>query len=197
MLMKDVRVNTKRTSSPTAPSSTNQRRSQPAFEKDFEQLSHQDPIVEHYSIPSFLRRIPHKWHIDEITRFGDKVGRAAESLQLAYLTTVDRSLGVVRVFPAPLLQRIYQILSPQFGWPQIIELEPPQLDEPRRSQQETLRSHERLLKHVRALLDVTQNVDVQHSIAVVVEWLEHDSTRIRQELGVAEPSPAASANPPA
>jgi hypothetical protein len=185
----NVRMNIKRTSSPTTPPSTNQRRPQPAPERDFEQLSQQDAIVEHFSIPSFLRRIPHKWHIDEITRFGDKVGRAAESLQLAYLTTVDRSLGVVRVFPAPLLQRIYQILSPQFGWPQIIEIEPPALDDPRRSQEETLRSHERLLKHIRALLPIAENVDVQHSIAVVVEWLEHDCRRIRQELGIDEPTP--------
>lgn len=170
--------------------STNPRPAQPAPEQEFEQLSQQDAIVEHLTIPAFLRRIPHKWHIDEITRFGDKVGRAAASLQLCYLTTVDRSLGVIRVFPVPLLQRIYQILAPQFGWPQIIDAEPPTLDDPRRNQQETLRSNERLAKHMRALLAITENIEVQNSIAVVIQWLDHDCRRIRQELGIAEPAAA-------
>ena len=149
--------------------------------------------MEHLTIPAFLRRIPHKWHIDEITRFGDKVGRAAESLQLSYLTTIDRSLGVIRIFPLPLLQRVYQIFAVQLGWPQIIDVEPPALDDPRRGQQETLRSHERLLKHNRALLAIAENVDVQHSISVVVQWLEHDCLRIRKELGLPEPAPEAAA----
>lgn len=183
-------MNTKRNPASQTTASIHPRGSQPAAAQDFEQLSQQESIVEHLTIPGFLRRIPYKWHIDEITRFGDKVGRAAESLQIAYLTTVDRSLGVIRVFPAPLLQRIYQILSAQFGWPQIIDLDPPALDDPRRVQQETLRSHERLAKHMRAILEMAENPDVQHSIAVVVEWIEHDCQRIRQELGLPEPTPA-------
>ena len=183
-------MNTTRNSSPSPAS---QRRVQSAAEQEFEQLPQSDSIVEHLTIPAFLRRIPHKWHIDEITRFGDKVGRAAESLQLSYMTTIDRSLGVIRIFPLPLLQRVYQIFAVQLGWPQIIDVETPALDDPRRVQQETLRSHERLLKHVRALLAIAENVDVQHSISVVVQWLEHDCHRIRTELGLPEaaPEPAA------
>jgi len=180
-------MNSKRNTTPS-PASTTPHRTQAAPEQEFEQLSQQETIVEHLTIPGFLRRIPHKWHIDEITRFGDKVGRAAESLQLSYLTTIDRSLGVIRIFPVPLLQRIYQIFASQFGWPQIIEIEPPTLDDPRRAQQEMLRSNERLMKHMRALLAITENVEVQNSIAVVVQWLDHDCQRIRKELGMPEPA---------
>lgn len=181
-------MNTNRKSSPS-PSSAGQRRAQSSPEQEFEQLPQSDEIVEHLTIPAFLRRIPHKWHIDEITRFGDKVGRAAESLQLSYLTTIDRSLGVIRIFPLPLLQRVYQIFAVQLGWPQIIDVEPPALDDPRRAHQETLRTHERLAKHMRALLEITDSVDVQQSIAVVLEWIEHDCRRIRQELGIPDPEP--------
>ncbi len=175
----------------TQSKSTQQRRGS-LPEEDFDQLSQLD-MIEHLTVPAFLRRIPYKWHLDEITRFGSKVGKAAESLQLSYMTTIDRSLGVIRVFPAPLLNRIYQILAPQFGWPQIIELAPPALDDARRIQQETLRSHERMSKTMRNLLPFAESVDIQHSIAVVIDWLEHECARLRKELGTVDEQEKAAA----
>src|ERR1043165_4105227 len=32
-------------------------------------------LVEHLSVPAFLRRTPHRWHLDDMRRFGDKVGQ--------------------------------------------------------------------------------------------------------------------------
>lgn len=160
---------------------------QAPVEEDFQNLSPQEPLVEHLTIPGFLRRIPHRWHLDDINRFGDKVGRAAESMQLAYITAVDRSLGVLRVFPIPLLQRVYEIMAPQFGWPRIIDAEPPALGDSRKAQRETLKAHERVSKHLRDLLGATPDLDIQHSIAVVIQWVEFDCKRIRKELGIPEP----------
>jgi hypothetical protein len=150
-------------------------------EQDFDQLA-EAAKIEHLTIPGFMRRVSNRWHIEDITRFGDKVGRAAEALQLSYMTTVDRSLGIIRVFPVPLLQRIYTVLSVQFGWPQIIEAEVPAIEDNRRAQQETIRSHERFQKHLRLLLEASEEEDVQHSAAVLLQWLEQDCQRLRQEL---------------
>ncbi|MEA3212247.1 MAG: hypothetical protein QOE70_5304 [Chthoniobacter sp.] len=153
----------------------------PQVEQDFDQLA-EAAKIEHLTIPGFMRRVSNRWHIEDITRFGDKVGRAAEALQLSYMTTVDRSLGIIRVFPVPLLQRIYTVLSVQFGWPQIIEAEVPAIEDNRRAQQETIRSHERFQKHLRLLLEASEEEDVQHSAAVLLQWLEQDCQRLRQEL---------------
>ncbi|MGB8167614.1 MAG: hypothetical protein WCF18_08985 [Chthoniobacteraceae bacterium] len=160
----------------------------PAVEQDFDQLA-EAAKIEHLTVPGFLRRVSNRWHMEDITRFGDKVGRAAEAMQLSYMTTVDRSLGVIRVFPVPLLQRIYQIMSVQFGWPQIVEAEVPALDDPRRVQEETLRSHERIMKHLQALLSAAvDDIDLQASLAVVLQWLDHDCQSIREALGLQENS---------
>lgn len=120
--------------------------------------------------------------MQDINRFGDSVGRAAEAMQLAYLTTVDRSLGVIRVFPVPLMQRVYEILSKQFGWPQVIDASA-EGDDARRGQVETLKAHERVEKHLRSVLAVTEDQNVQRSTNVVLEWIGTDCQRIRQELG--------------
>lgn len=65
--------------------------------QDFDELAALQCVqVEHQTIPGFLRRIPHKWHLNEITRFGSEVGRAADAMQLVFMTPVDGSLGVLR-----------------------------------------------------------------------------------------------------
>jgi hypothetical protein len=84
---------------------------------DFDQLIATGETVEHVTVPGFLRRIPHPWHITDLTRFGDQVGRVAEAMQLSYLTTIQPQLGMIRVFPLPLLQRVYELMAPQFQWP--------------------------------------------------------------------------------
>src|SRR4051812_28044068 len=166
-------------STPLAPSA-------PMAEENFDQIA-EAAKIEHLTIPGFLRRISNRWHMEDITRFGDRVGRAAEAMQLSYMTTVDRSLGVIRVFPVPLLQRVYEIMAVQFGWPQIVEAEVPALDDPRRAQEETLRSHERIMKHLQALLAAAaDDIDLQASLAVVLQWLDHDCQAIREALGLQE-----------
>ena len=157
----------------------------PAVEQEFEQIQSPENIVEHCTVPGFLRRVPNRWHLEDIQRFGDKVGRIAESLHIGYLTTVDRSLGQIRVFPVPLLQRIYDTMAPTFGWPQILDLPAPGLPAQEQANRDALRSHERLVKLLRALLEAAPNLDVQHSTAVVIQWLETDGERIRGELGEA------------
>lgn len=152
-------------------------------EQDFDQLAAAVLSIEHLTVPGFLRRIPHRWSFEDITRYGDKVGRAAESMQLAYVTTMDRSLGVIRTFPVPLLQRVYEILATQYGWPRIIEAPTPALDDSRRVNREALKAHERMEKHLRAMLESVASDDVQGSIATLLGWMGQEIERLRAELG--------------
>lgn len=138
--------------------------------------------IAHATIPGFMRRIPHKWHLDDITRFGDKVGRAAEAMQLAYITTVDGSLGTIRVFPCPFLQRIYQIMAPQHNWPAVIEAEPTALEDGRAVQRETLRADERADQHLAQLSERADNVDVLTAVQTIREFLQGDMARLRSEI---------------
>src|SRR5205809_6373994 len=77
---------------------------------DFEQSALGAQTVEHVSVPGFMSRIASGWALDDMTRFGDKVGRVAEAMQLVFITTNQTRLGIIRVFPLPLLQRVYEIL---------------------------------------------------------------------------------------
>lgn len=144
--------------------------------------------IAHATIPGFMRRIPHKWHLDDITRFGDKVGRAAEAMQLAYITTVDGSLGTIRVFPCPFLQRIYQIMAPQHNWPAVLDAEPSALEDGRAVQRETLRADERADQHLAQLSERADNVDVLTAVQTVREFLQGDMARLRSEIE-APPAP--------
>lgn len=119
-------------------------------------------VVEHLTIAGFIRRSPHRFHMDEITRFGDKVARLAEALQVSYLTTIDRSLGMVRVFPVPLLQRVYDVMAAQFGW----EMEIAAVEDRK------TRGHERTK---RVLLEAAASAEdpiIRDALAVVLRWLE-------------------------
>src|ERR1043166_2355254 len=88
---KRVRMNTNYSQRQQRPSQTPSP--VPQVEQDFDHLA-EAAKIEHLTIPGFMRRVSNRWHIEDITRFGDKVGRAAEALQLSYMTTVDKSLGV-------------------------------------------------------------------------------------------------------
>ena len=135
---------------------------------DFNRLSEsQDQIVEHRTIPGFLGRIPHRWHMDEVTRFGDKVGRAAESMQLAYLTVVDRSLGVIRVFPVPLMERIYTLLAPQFAWPELPGGTVDNLPTPPKRL-------ERLLKGLEELTEDADDLEILESLQKLRDFVRRD-----------------------
>lgn len=161
---------------------------------DFDRLQQPETIVEHMTASGFLARIPHRWHMDDVRRFGTEVGRIAEALHIAYITTTDIALGIVRVFPVPLLRRVYTIQSASFGWPSLTAVQTPALGEDlQRAARDTLRSHTSLLKHLRTLLaalETTGSHEVAESTATTIHWLEQDSTRLRAELG--EESPAGS-----
>lgn len=142
-----------------------------------------DTVIAHATIPGFMRKIPHKWHLDDITRFGDKVGRAAEAMQLSYLTTVDGSLGTIRVFPMPLLQRIYEIMAPQFNWPTIIEGEMAQIEDGRRAQREELRKSEQLSLQIEELMSHTDDPPVVEAASVLIASLGATIAQARAALG--------------
>lgn len=151
---------------------------------DFEQLAaDQASHVEHQTIPGFLRRIPHKWHLNEISRFGTEVGRAAEAMQLVYMTAVDRSLGVIRVFPLPLLERVYTLMGPQFSWPALAEV--PALENGR-AQREELRKHETAKNHLQAAAEHAPSREVAEALQTVLDWLEAETQRMK---AVESPAP--------
>lgn len=146
-------------------------------------------VVEHLTIPGFIRRCPHRFHMQEILRYGDQVGKIAESLQVSYLTTIDRQLGQIRLFPVPLLTRVYEVMAAQFGWEPIIDAAPA-LEDPRKTGADLLRSHERVDRHLRAVLEAAENRDVQDSIAVVLGWMGKEMQRLRAECAVSDPADA-------
>jgi hypothetical protein len=152
------------------------------LQEDFDE-SAPELVVEHATIPGFLRRIPYRFSMEDLTRFGTKVGKAAEAMQIAFITTVERSLGTIRVFPLPLLRRVYEVMGMQFGWPKIIEVEIPGLPSGGINPAETLKAHERLEQYLRGALEMAADDTVQHSITVVLQWLEMDCERIRKDLG--------------
>lgn len=146
------------------------------FAQQFEEMPDPLSVVEHLTIAGFLRRVPHRFHMDEILRFGDKVGKIAESLQVSYLTTIDRQLGQVRLFPVPLLVRVYQVLAAQFGWEPMNEVRA--LED---AGAETLRAHERTRKRLEAVAgDITEPA-VAQALQLVLNWLENDAKRLRGE----------------
>lgn len=148
---------------------------------DFDQLTAAGENIEHVTVPGFLRRIPHPWHIDDITRYGDKVGRVAEAMQLSYLTTIQPKLGMIRVFPVSLLQRVYQLMAPQFGWPRLLD-ETAMLEDGRAAQREALRVRERVAADLAQIGEVTDNVQVLDAAQTVREFIDADIARLKGEL---------------
>lgn len=149
--------------------------------RDFDQMSEQqEELVEHQSIPGFIRRIPHQWHIDEINRFGKKMGDTADSLQLAYVTRVDRSLGLIRVFPVPLLVRVYTIMAPQFGWPAVEEI--PRIVDAGQSNRSEAKKQERFLRGLETLTETVDDVEVLESLKRVRDFIRADVEKRRATI---------------
>lgn len=153
---------------------------QPIDMRDFDQLAGEALQIEHQTIPGFLRRLPHKWHLNDITRFGDQVGRVSEALQMAYITSVDKSLGVIRAFPVPLLQRVYEIMAPQFNWPVVIEA--PEIEDGRRAQRDALQKNERLTAQIRDLLSDADEPPIVEAASVILNSLEANAVRLRESI---------------
>ncbi len=137
------------------------------------------PVVEHATVPGFMRDVAMatstRWHMDDLSRFGDKLGRVAEAMQIAYVTAVDRSLGVIRVFPLPLLRKVYGTMARQFNWP----IFPETLALPSNQDSETLGSHARLYQMLKDLEPLAPDISVRGSIGVVLGFLERDAERLR------------------
>ncbi len=164
-----------------------------AQEHDYQYMDQPDMIVEHRTIPGFLRRISHRWHMADINRFGDQVGRAAQAMHLAYMTTTDSSLGVIRCFPVPMMNRVYEIMALQMNWPPLTG--PDSALAAPKSPRETTKANQRVVQHLRALLDSASDIEVARSIAVVLDYVGKDSERIRTEENGdgAQQAPAAAA----
>jgi hypothetical protein len=75
--------------------------------------------VEHCTVAEFLNRCRIR-NPDDIIRFGDKARKLADSLLLAWATTTNDSLGVVRILPVPLMKYLYAQMAGQFGWPSLV-----------------------------------------------------------------------------
>lgn len=143
-------------------------------------------VVEHLTVPGFIRRAPRRFHLDEITRFGDKVSRVAESFQISYLTTVDSSLGIVRLFPVPLMVKVYTVLANQFHWQPWCE----PIDGDGRGPAELLRVTERARKNLQAATEGTEMPpEVATAMAVLVGWFESETRRLGAESPAPIPTP--------
>lgn len=140
--------------------------------------------IEFCTVTAYMRRIPHRWNLEDIERFGTKVGRVAEAAHLAYLTTMDPVVGPVRVFPLPFLQRVYEIQRVNFSWPP--ETASPSLPAALESDRATLKAHERLVRLLRAAAEAAPDEVVQQSGETMLTWLESEIGRLRALLGVEE-----------
>lgn len=132
-------------------------------EPGFDALEQPDNLVEHLTVPGFLARVPRQWQIDEATRYGHQLGRAAEAMHLAYMTTTDPALGVLRVFPVPLMRRVYVLMRHQFNWPELPEV--------LRPVSAAGKGDDRLAMHLQALHTVAEGT-VRDHIAAVLEFLD-------------------------
>jgi hypothetical protein len=172
------------------------RSADPPADHDRNELQHDSLVIAHMAVPEFMGRIPHEWHITDFNRFGDLVGKTAESAHLSYLTKFHRKFGMIRIFPVPMLQRVYRILAPQLGWPEIIDAEAPQLSDGQIASREALIAHERVQVHLEAMRDAAQDPSVKTSIGVVLESVEADCQRLRAELGISAHGVAEAATAP-
>lgn len=143
--------------------------------------------VEHRTVLEFLRSIPHKWQADDIVRFGDKVKRLAEALQLAFVPVPHPQLGVIRTYPVPLLEWVYTMQAKQLHWPSPVIA----LEDGRRSQREALRKNEQLAQQIQELMSATDEPPVVEAASVIIQSL---STSIAQAREALEEESAAAAD---
>jgi hypothetical protein len=152
------------------------------IQQNFDGLSPQQPVVEHLTIPGFLRLIEYRWTLGDIRQFGDKVQQVAEAMCLAYRTAVDRSLGELRMFPEPLLRRVYDTLAPGFGWPQIINVETPELEDAKKKR-DTIKSNERVLKRLEEVITETDDLAEHEALRESARVLRAKTDALRAEIG--------------
>jgi hypothetical protein len=156
--------------------------------EEFAGMTPEEMDIEFLTVPGFIRRVPYRWHLDDITRFGDKVGRVAEALQVAYITRIDRHLGVIRVFPEALLRRVYEILAGQYGWPRIIEALPEGSADETAPIREELRAAEKAEKALEPICERVDDVCVIEALRVVRTYLEQHGAELRGKLSETAPA---------
>jgi len=154
---------------------------------DFEHLADvASSQVEHQTILEFLRMIPnHKWHPDEISQFGSKVGRMANSMQLAFVPSLHPSLGVIRSFPVPLMQWVYATLANKFGWP----MPALALEESSREQRDELRQHEAMMKQLQRTAERAPTDGIAQAVATLLDWMDSEARRLRGDEPPPPPPP--------
>lgn len=160
---------------------------QAVLQEHLQNLSDQEPLVEHLSILGFLRTIEHRWNLNDIRRFGDQVVPLAKAIELPYFTTIDPSLGTIRAFPKPLLAGVYGIIRKQFGWPEL-----PNGDEASEAQRakEELKAKERMARQLDAVLDASETPEIFEAAKVLREHVERQMSSLREAAAaVATPAP--------
>ena len=162
--------------------------------EQFAEMPDPREIVEHLSIPGFVRRAPRRFHLDELTRYGDKVARVAESMQISYLTTIDSALGVVRVFPVPLMVKVYSIMAQQFHWAPWQELA---LEAGAAGPAQLLKANERARRNLEAAACGSASAMPPHvaeAMQITMAWLDSEAGRLRGDAGT-EGEPGTEAAP--
>lgn len=152
------------------------------MQQHFDALGDPQAIVEHMTVPGFMRLIDHRWHLHDIRRFGDMVGNMAEAMHISYIPAADRSLGILRMFPEPLLRRVYDTLAPQCGWPLIVDVETPQLEDAKKKR-DTIKAHERTLKQLNEMISDTDDLGEVETLRASVRVLEAKIGNLRVQTG--------------
>ncbi len=156
------------------------RNNEEIIQDHFATVGDETPQVAHATIPGFLRKLNHRWSMIDIERFGAKVGRTAETMHLAYMPAFDRSLGVLRSFPVPMMERIYEILAPAHGWP---ALPVPVQEAPDiREQRAALKVQEVMVKQLGMLSQAAEDGHVRRAAAVVLDLVERKRVSLEAEL---------------
>lgn len=132
--------------------------------------------VEHCTVAEFLNRCRVR-NPDDIIRFGDKARRLADSLLLAWVTTTNDSLGVLRILPVPLMKYLYTQMAGQFGWPALVA----ELEDGERAQRDELRKAEGAKKHLETVAPRASNPAVAEAFVTVIDYLENETNRLRGE----------------
>lgn len=153
------------------------------FRDEFAEMPDPLSVVEHVTIAGFIRRCPHRFHINDVIRFGDQSRKIAESLGVSYLTTTDRQLGQVRLYPRPMLERIYANMAASSGWEALNEVR--QLEE----SSAAARADERTCKRLEVAASAIDDPAVAQAMRIVIAHLEGNARRLRGEPEI-EAAPA-------
>lgn len=119
------------------------------------------------SIAEFVRHSAPDLEMDNVIRFGITAGRAADGLQLAYMTRkTSGSLAVERILPEPLLRRVYSVMAHAHGWK---PLAAPAALLPARFND--------VVDHLTAMEAAARDAEVRQAIGIVIDTIENDPSQ--------------------